>query len=174
MSDGMAGNVGDGFSIEPPFPNTEPVYQGVLTLDPTSETFLRWSPFLALPPQFQTLTANGAVTIDAAMGDVIVNLEANATSTTIVNSLYNEDQYPGYSPRPGQLLRVTFVQDATGGRTYAWPSNCAFGAGVTTTSPIVTVAAGAPTDTVALSQTSVLFRWDGTTWQEMSRAVSVG
>jgi len=38
----------------------------------------------------------------------------------------------------------------------------------------VTVAAGAPTDTVALSQTSVLFRWDGTTWQEMSRAVSVG
>lgn len=97
-------------------------------------------------------TTSGAVTIDAATGNAAVTLNGNATSTTISN------------PTDGQDLEITYVQDATGGRTYAWPANCKFAGG------------SAPSDTTASKRTSVRFVYDAatTSWYERSRAVAVG
>jgi hypothetical protein len=83
----------------------------------------------------QTLSSNGAVSFDASTSNLfVVSLQANATSSTITNAT------------AGQVIVVKFIQDATGGRTYAWPANYKFGTGVTTGT---TVASGAPTDTTA-------------------------
>ena len=99
----------------------------------------------------QTLSSNGAVTINALYGDIAqVTLQANATSSSISN------------PTVGQILTIIWVQDATGARTYAWPTNCKFAGGT------------APSDTTASKQTSTTFRYDGTNWQEISRSVAVG
>jgi hypothetical protein len=99
----------------------------------------------------QTLASNGAVTIDAASGSKArILLQANATSSTISNATLNE------------LLTITWIQDATGGRTYAWPTNCKF------------ASATAPADTTASKRSSVTFEYDGTNWNEVSRAVVVG
>jgi hypothetical protein len=100
------------------------------------------------------------VAIDASKGDAVITLSANATSSAISNPI-----------AVGQVLRVTWVQDSTGGRTYSWPTNCKFGTGVTTGT---TIAAGAPTATVASKRTTVEFRWDGTNWNELTRSVNVG
>lgn len=101
--------------------------------------------------RYQTLSAAGAVSINASSGDLqVITLAANATSSTIASS------------SPGQVLTITWVQNATGGFTYAWPTNCKFAGGA------------APADTTASKQTSVTFRYDGTNWQEISRAVAVG
>lgn len=104
----------------------------------------------------QTLAANGAVTVDAnAANRHVITLQANATSSSIINS-----------PPSGQSMSLTieFVQDATGGRTYAWPSNCRF------------AAAAAPTDTTAGRRTNVTFQRDASAalWIETARAVAVG
>jgi hypothetical protein len=62
------------------------------------------------------------------------------------------------------VLRITWIQDSTGGRTYAWPSNCNF------------AGASAPSDTTASTWTKVPFRYDSGSngWWELDRAVAVG
>lgn len=105
---------------------------------------------IAQPVAAQSLGVSGAVTIDASNGDAIITLAANATSSSITN------------PTTNQILRITFVQDATGGRTYAWPANCKFAAST------------APNDTTASKRSTVTFRYDGANWQELGRAAAVG
>lgn len=96
------------------------------------------------------ITADGAATFDAALTDSFqVSLQANATSSTLTNG------------HQGQQVTISWLQDVTGARTYAWPTNCRF-------------AGAAPTDTTANRQTSVTFVRNGTLWMETSRAVGVG
>lgn len=102
----------------------------------------------------QTLAANGAVTFNSNTASQFqCTLQANATSSSISN--------PPGSNISG-LLTISWTQDATGGRTYAWPTNCKFAGG------------SAPSDTTANKTTSVTFWYDGTNWNEISRAVAVG
>ncbi|MBZ5736508.1 hypothetical protein K8Z61_18610 [Nocardioides sp. TRM66260-LWL] len=99
----------------------------------------------------QTLAANGAVTIDAQLGNLFpITLGANATSSTITN------------PTLGQVITIEWIQDATGGRTYAWPANARFAGG---TAPAAS--------TTATWSDSVTLRYDGTNWREISRSVGV-
>lgn len=96
------------------------------------------------------LTVAGAVALDASLTESQqVTLQANATSSTLTNG------------HQGQRLTISWLQDATGGRTYSWPTNCRF-------------AGTAPADTTANRQTSVTFVKSGTLWMETSRAVQVG
>lgn len=100
----------------------------------------------------QALNANGAVTFDSRYQKHVVNLAANATSSTVSN-LSNI----------AQEVEISWVQDATGGRTYVWPSACRFAGG------------SAPSDTTANTQTTVAFRYNTSTGHlvELSRAVAV-
>lgn len=99
----------------------------------------------------QTLAADGAVTINAALGNSVdIALQASATSSSITN------------PTAGQVLRITWIQDVTGGRTYVWPSNCKFAGG------------SAPSDTTAGKRSTVTLVYDGINWNEQGRAVIVG
>jgi hypothetical protein len=105
----------------------------------------------------QTLAANGAVTMNAQSANRhVITLQANATSSSITNP-----------PPSGQsmVLTIEWNQDATGGRTYAWPSNCRF----------INGAAG-PSDTTASRRTNVTFEWDNSAalWLECARSVAVG
>jgi hypothetical protein len=61
-----------------------------------------------------------------------------------------------------QDIEVSFIQDATGGRTYTWPAVCKFNGG---TAPTASTTAGY-IDTVR-------FRFDGTNWNELSRAIGI-
>lgn len=99
----------------------------------------------------QTLASAGAVTFDSASGNQIVVLNANATSSTISNAIN------------GTEMDITWQQDATGGRTYAWPTKCKFAGGT------------APSDTTASTRTTVRFRYQSfyDRWHEVSRAVAV-
>lgn len=107
----------------------------------------------------QTVSAAGGVTIDAAASsNHLVQLQANATSVTIANASAIPSSKPVYQ---GQELTVTVEQDATGGRTFAWPSSCRFAGNA------------APTDTTANTRTSVTFTFSGSRWYEVSRAVAV-
>lgn len=99
-----------------------------------------------------TATA-GEVTFDAVKGQYQEHvLAANVTSSTISN------------PRTNQDLTVIFRQPNGGGPfTYAWPTNCKFAA-----------AAAPAASTAANRRDTVTFRFDGTNWNETSRAVNVG
>ena len=102
----------------------------------------------------QTLAANGAVAFDLRYGQIYVEtLQANATSSSV----------SGGTPADGQHLTICWKQDATGGRTYVWPTNARFAGGA------------APTDTTASTKTQVSFYYDATDtkWVELSRAVAV-
>ena len=108
--------------------------------------------FIGVPKRtVQALSVNGAVTFDAKAPEQFVNLAANVTSSTINN------------PIAGQPITITWRQDATGGRTYVWPTDCRFAGG------------SAPSDTTASTQTSVTFERNGTTGRyfETSRSVAV-
>lgn len=100
----------------------------------------------------QTLATAGAVMFDVLKGDQFVTLNANATSSSITNASTIRD-----------VMRITWVQDATGGRTYAWPSICKFAGN------------SAPSDTTLNTMTTVTFRYNTSTgrWNELSRAVAV-
>ena len=101
---------------------------------------------------FQTLGANGAVTINATLGETFeITLAANATSSTISN--------PGGQ---GQRLTIEWIQDATGLRTYVWPTNCRFAGNA---APTATTTAG--------YKDSVTFEFNGTVWTEIGRAIGV-
>lgn len=99
----------------------------------------------------QSVAVNGAVTIDASVGDALITLAANATSSTITN------------PISGQYLTVVWIQDSSGGHTYSWPANCEFAGN------------SAPSDTTLSTRTLVRFRYDSSAgrWYEQSRAVAV-
>jgi hypothetical protein len=106
---------------------------------------------VAFTTQSQTLASAGTVSIDARAGNITITLQANATSTSIIN------------PATGQQLTITWLQDATGSRTYVWPANCKF------------AGAAAPTATTTANRRDrVTFEYDGTNWQEVSRAINVG
>jgi len=98
-----------------------------------------------------TLSANGAVVIDPLRANTRISLSANATSSSIATAPNN------------QVMTITWLQDPTGGRTYAWPPTCRFAGGV------------APSDTGINNQSSVTFRYDSNIgkWREMSRAIAV-
>lgn len=97
--------------------------------------------------------AAGAAVIDVSSGNVfLITLNANVTSSTIT----------GNSGSLGEIITISFLQDATGGRTYVWPTTCKFVGGV------------APSDTTASKRTSVTFYTDQVNWYEISRAVAVG
>jgi hypothetical protein len=111
------------------------------------------TPVIIRPRAAQTLAVNGAVTISAASGDAVITLAANATSSSVTN------------PVADQILRITWVQDVTGSRTYSWPANCVFAGNTAPSDPLT-----------ASTQTTVTFRYDPAAgdWYELDRAVSVG
>ena len=94
-------------------------------------------------------TGNGAVSISGRYDNTVISLAGNATSTTIIDAVTEA------------ALSITWKQDGTGGRTYAWPTNCRFAGG------------SAPSDTTANTRTTVSFIYDGSNWLETSRAVAV-
>jgi hypothetical protein len=105
----------------------------------------------ALQRVAQTLSSSGAVTIDASAGDSqAITLQANATSSSITN------------PTIGQLLTITWTQDATGSRTYVWPANCKFAGGAAPTA-----------STTAAWKDKVRFEYTGSNWEEIARSVGV-
>lgn len=105
----------------------------------------------------QTLATAGAVTIDAfASNQHQIILNANATSSSIGAA----SSLGATGMQTGQELTISWAQDATGGRTYVWPTNCRFAGGA------------APSDTTLNTRTSVTFSFEGV-WCEVSRAVAV-
>jgi hypothetical protein len=62
-----------------------------------------------------------------------------------------------------QRIELTFIQDATGGRTYTFPSQCRFAGGA------------APSDTTANTRTTIGFQYDAfnNRWHETHRVVAV-
>lgn len=99
----------------------------------------------------QTLASAGAVTITANAGSTAaITLQANASSSTITG---------GFA---GQILKITLIQDATGSRTFVWPTTCKFAGG---TAPTLA--------TTAAYRDTVTFEFDGTNWYEISRALAV-
>lgn len=97
-----------------------------------------------------TLASNGSVTINAATSQYHrVFLQANATSMAISN------------PSTGARLTIGISQDATGGRTYVWPTDCRFAGN------------SAPSDTTANRRTMVTFLYANSIWSEVSRSVAV-
>ena len=91
---------------------------------------------------------------DLANGDVqTLTLTANVTSSTITigsGSLFN-----------GAILILWLVQDGTGSRTFAWPSD-------------VKLAGGAFTlTTTADKRDSIILQYDGTNWYELSRTINL-
>lgn len=105
----------------------------------TSVNFNGSSRDVMSPVETQTLASSGAVTINGTANYAKITLQANATSSSVTN-LY-----------PGQRLTISWVQDATGGRTYVWPTICKFAGGVTP-----------PASTAANAIDSVTFYYDGT------------
>jgi hypothetical protein len=102
----------------------------------------------------QALSVAGNVNFDLRYGQFYIeSLTAAATSSAIT----------GGTAADGKHMTITWSQDATGGRTYVWPTNCRFAGNV------------APSDTTASTRTSVSFVYDGTLskWYEMTRAVAV-
>lgn len=106
----------------------------------------------ALSVRRLSVAAAASLTLDANLyNHFSVTLSATAvTSSSISNGT------------TGQQVTITLVQDATGGRTFTWPTACKF------------AGAAAPSDTTASRKTAVTFSYDGTNWNEISRAVAVG
>ena len=102
-----------------------------------------------------TVTVNGAQAITPGDGDTwVYTLQANITSMTIGST----PAVTGWS----QEIRLVFVQDATGGRTYAFPTSFRFAGG----------SAPAPSSAANVKD-SFQFRWNGTTWDEVSRSLNI-
>lgn len=93
---------------------------------------------------------SGAVTLDAQAGThFVLFLTGNVTSTTLSNGAN------------GMVVTLTYAQDATGGRTYAWPTNCRFAGGVH------------PQDTTPNTRTTVTLLFSGGQWRETARVLAV-
>ncbi|MDY0944528.1 hypothetical protein SOM11_00820 [Frigoribacterium sp. CFBP9039] len=94
------------------------------------------------------------MTFDTQLGNTfVVTMTGNVTS-----SAFGTSNIAG-----APSVTVAVAQDATGGRSFTWPSNCRFVGGT------------APTDTTANTTTSVTFRYDlaAARWYETARAVAV-
>lgn len=93
------------------------------------------------------------VTVDASTGSTqVVNLTASqgGNTTAITN------------PKTGQLLRLGFVQDGTGSRTYTWPTTCRFAAN------------SAPAASTGANRGDfVEFVYNGAVWVETARSINV-
>lgn len=146
-----------GFNVNPPFTtNNLGTYQqfgrtGDFLGSGTTAPSIRVRQNIHHARVTQTLASNGAVTINAALGKTQnVVLGANATSSTITN------------PQTGMELTIQWQQDATGTRTYVWPTNVRFAAN---TAPVASITAS--------TIDSVTFVYDGALWVERGRAVAV-
>lgn len=109
-----------------------------------------------------TVTSSATPTFDASLADYhLMTATANVTSMTITN------------PTVGQIITLDILQDATGSRTFTWPTNLKGGTGVTTGT---TIAAGLPTgaSAVASKHTTITARYDGSNWIELARSVDAG
>lgn len=95
-----------------------------------------------------------AQSINPGDGEIFVyNLQANLTSLLIAAN-----------PGVGTVITLVFAQDATGSRTYIYPSNV----------PFRFAGNVAPTaSTAANVSDAVTFRWTGTVWAELSRSIGV-
>lgn len=102
------------------------------------------------PVEAKTVTVAGPATINPVYGNTQITLQANATSMSFDTPGNNRQQ-----------LVLTVIQDATGGRTYVYPTNFRFAGGT------------APNNTTANTRTTVTMRFDGTRWFEESRAVGI-
>lgn len=96
-------------------------------------------------------SGSGTAAFSATFGNLQpFTLTGNVTASSIT------------SASAGQQVTIIWIQGAGGSHTYAWPANCKFTGGA------------APTpSTTAGYQDSVTFWYDGTNWQEISRAVGV-
>lgn len=95
----------------------------------------------------QVLTFAAALEIDASTANVFkLTLTADVTSSTIVNG------------KEGQDVTLLLVQDAVGGRTFAWPTDVKLAGG-----SIALTAAGTKADIVKLIS-------DGSQWWETGRS----
>jgi hypothetical protein len=91
----------------------------------------------------------GATTFDRANGDIITaTLAGNITVTMPSGKTYGDE------------LTLVLAQDATGSRTASWPSNVKVAQG------------GLALSTTASAVDSATFRYDGTNWREVARALS--
>lgn len=105
--------------------------------------------------QTQTLSGNGTLTLDFAVGSAhIIDLQANATSIVVANQNGNK----------GMVVTVRLRQDGTGGRTYV------FAAGTFKLNP-----AGAAPAGTASTQDLYTFVFDSSTgrYYELSRTLGV-
>lgn len=98
-----------------------------------------------------TGTFAASLSIDASLCLLYeLTLSDNVTSSSIIN------------PTTNQQLRITLKQDATGNRTFAWPSNVRFNGNA------------APTlSTAANARDTFMFEYDGTNWYEVSRSMGM-
>jgi len=112
----------------------------------------RKAPSAGSPHAVNGVTAPaGTVAVNANKGDLhVITMTGNISSSSITN------------PTVGQIITLEWLQDGTGTRTYVWPANCKFAGG-----------AAPAASTLANYSDSVTFRYDGTNWREISRAVAV-
>lgn len=94
----------------------------------------------------------GARAVSLEYPRALISLTANVTSMSFTGT-----------GQARQRIEVTMIQDATGGRTYVFPSTCRFAGGV------------APSDTTANTRTTVGFQYDAfnNRWHETHRTVAV-
>lgn len=149
--DGQVSGSGTSVQVAPEPHPVEAMNPGEMKLDSDVIVTASGSRVASLAVARYSLTSTGALTLDAATGNVqVVTLTANATSSTIAN------------PNPGQVLTVQWLQGAGGSHTYAWPSSCKFAGGA---APSASTTAGY-TDAVS-------FCYDGAAWKEISRALAI-
>lgn len=106
------------------------------------------APYLAVV-SVNASASSGAPSLDTRTANVWnITLDQNVTACTATNL------------QAGQQLTIRFIQDATGGRTYVWPSSCRFAGNI------------APIGIDSASHVeSVTFLSDGTNLNEIGRAV---
>lgn len=95
-------------------------------------------------PQFgvQTVAYTATPAFDASQASIFqMNLTGNVTSSTITNAA------------TGRVIWIRLIQDATGGRTFAFPANSE---------------GNPPIDTTASTQTTICYYYDGTNWRQLT------
>lgn len=100
----------------------------------------------------QTLASTGPITVPLTYERSQISLQANLSALAFSGTAQQR-----------QRLEISFIQDATGGRTYTFPSNCRFAGG------------SAPSDTTPNTRTTIGFQYDlvANRWHEISRVVAV-
>lgn len=128
----------------------------VLNYRPSTKRWEHLTPMLAKSLYLTSVAmgSTGSLTFDVQLGNTfVVSMTGNVSSSSFaVSNVAGAPQ-----------VTIVVAQDATGGRTFSWPSNCRFAGGA------------APTDTTANTSTAVTFRFDlgAAKWYEVSRSVAV-